>query len=78
VVDNASTSPERHDQLHQRWTLEELRCCCLCCVKREERRVVVITADRDICWKTHDPVSHGSESDRWRPGSDSRRTAQGR
>ncbi len=62
------------DQLHQRWTLEGLRLLLpLLHEAREARRVVVITADHGHLLEDGTvPVSSGSESDRWRPGTDSR------
>jgi hypothetical protein len=75
AVDDHLSGP---DQLHQRWTLEDLRLLLpLLREAREARRVVVITADHghlleDGTTQVSTQVSEGSESDRWRPGKDSR------
>ncbi len=75
AVDDHLSGP---DQLHQRWTLEDLRLLLpLLREAREARRVVVITADHghlleDGTTQVSTQVSNGSESDRWRPGTDSR------
>ena len=71
AVDDHLSGP---DQLHQRWTLEDLRLLLpLLREAREARRVVVITADHGhLLEDGTTQVSHGSESDRWRPGTDSR------
>ncbi len=71
AVDDHLSGP---DQLHQRWTLEDLRLLLpLLREAREARRVVVITADHGhLLEDGTNQVSNGSESDRWRPGTDSR------
>lgn len=71
AVDDHLSGP---DQLHQRWTLEDLRLLLpLLREAREARRVVVITADHGhLLEDGTTQMSNGSESDRWRPGSDSR------
>jgi hypothetical protein len=71
AVDDHLSGP---DQLHQRWTLEDLRLLLpLLREAREARRVVVVTADHGhLLEDGTTQVSNGSESDRWRPGTDSR------
>jgi len=71
AVDDHLSGP---DQLHQRWTLEDLRLLLpLLREAREARRVVVITADHGhLLEDGTTQVSTGSESDRWRPGTDGR------
>jgi hypothetical protein len=71
AVDDHLSGP---DQLHQRWTLEDLRLLLpLLREAREARRVVVITADHGhLLEDGTTQVSNSSESDRWRPGMDSR------
>ncbi len=75
AVDDHLSGP---DQLHQRWTLEDLRLLLpLLREAREARRAVVITADHghlleDGTTQVTIQVNKGSESDRWRPGADSR------
>lgn len=71
AVDDHLSGP---DQLHQRWTLEDLRLLLpLLREAREARRVVVITADHGHMLEDGTTqVSNGSESDRWRPCTDSR------
>ncbi len=71
AVDDHLSGP---DQLHQRWTLEDLRLLLpLLREAREARRVVVITADHGhLLEDGTTQVGNGSESDRWRPGTDSR------
>jgi len=71
AVDDHLSGP---DQLHQRWTLEDLRLLLpLLREAREARRVMVITADHGhLLEDGTTQVSNGSESDRWRPGTDSR------
>lgn len=70
AIDDHLSGP---DQLHQRWTLEDLRLLLpLLREAREARRVVVITADHGhLLEDGTTQVSNGSESDRWRPGTDS-------
>jgi hypothetical protein len=71
AVDDHLSGP---DQLHQRWTLEDLRLLLpLLREAREARRVVVITADHGhLLEDGTTQVPSGSESDRWRLGTDSR------
>ena len=71
AVDDHLSGP---DQLHQRWTLEDLRLLLpLLREAREARRVVVITADHGhLLEDGTTQVSNGGESDRWRPGTDGR------
>lgn len=71
AVDDHLSGP---DQLHQRWTLEDLRLLLpLLREAREARRVVVVTADHGhLLEDGTTQVGNGSESDRWRPGTDSR------
>lgn len=71
AVDDHLSGP---DQLHQRWTLEDLRL--LLPLLREAlvaRRAVVITADHGhLLEDGTSQVSNGADSDRWRRGSDAR------
>jgi len=70
AVDDHLSGP---DQLHQRWTLEDLRLLLpLLREAREARRVVVITADHGHLLEDGTTQLAGGESDRWRPGADSR------
>lgn len=71
AVDDHLSGPE---QLHQRWTLEDLRLLLpLLREAREARRVVVITADHGhLLEDGTSQVPNGSDSDRWRPGSEAR------
>ena len=70
AVDDHLSGP---DQLHQRWTLEDLRLLLpLLREAREARRVVVITADHGHLLEDGTTQLAGGESDRWRPGTDSR------
>lgn len=75
AVDDHLSGP---DQLHQRWTLEDLKLLMpLLREAREARRVVVITADHGhLLEDGTTQISVGSTSDklsdRWRPGSDAR------
>lgn len=71
AVDDHLSGP---DQLHQRWTLEDLRLLLpLLREAREARRVVVITADHGhLLEDGTTQVSGGADSDRWRLGTDSR------
>jgi hypothetical protein len=71
AVDDHLSGP---DQLHQRWTLEDLRLMLpLLREAREARRVVVVTADHGhLLEDGTTQVSGGGESDRWRPGTDGR------
>lgn len=69
AVDDHLSGP---DQLHQRWTLEDLRLLLpLLREAREARRVVVVTADHGhLLEDTTTQISGGEGSDRWRPGTD--------
>ena len=70
AVDDHLSGP---DQLHQRWTLEDLRLLLpLLREAREARRVVVITADHGHLLEDGTTQLAGGDSDRWRPGTDSR------
>lgn len=70
AVDDHLSGP---DQLHQRWTLEDLRLLLpLLREAREARRVVVITADHGHLLEDSTTHFAGGDSDRWRPGTDSR------
>jgi hypothetical protein len=70
AVDDHLSGP---DQLHQRWSLEDLRLLLpLLREAREARRVVVITADHGHLLEDGTTQLAGGESDRWRPGTDSR------
>lgn len=71
AVDDHLSGP---DQLHQRWTLEDLRLLLpLLREARAARRVVVITADHGHLLEDGTTrVVGGGESDRWRTGTDSR------
>jgi hypothetical protein len=70
AVDDHLSGP---DQLHQRWTLEDLRLLLpLLREAREARRVVVITADHGHLLEDGTTQLAGGESDRWRPGTDIR------
>jgi hypothetical protein len=66
AVDDHLSGP---DQLHQRWTIEDLRLMLpLLREAREARRVVVITADHGHLLEDGTTQLDGGESDRWRPG----------
>ncbi len=75
AVDDHLSGP---DQLHQRWSLEDLRLLMpLLREAREARRVVVITADHghlleDGTTQVNAGPAPEKLSDRWRPGSDAR------
>jgi hypothetical protein len=70
AVDDHLSGP---DQLHQRWTLEDLRLLLpLLREAREARRAVVITADHGHLLEDGTTRLAGGDSDRWRPGTDSR------
>lgn len=70
AVDDHLSGP---DQLHQRWTLEDLRLLLpLLREAREARRVVVITADHGHLLEDGSTQLNGGDSDRWRPGTDGR------
>lgn len=70
AVDDHLSGP---DQLHQRWTLEDLRLLLpLLREAREARRVVVITADHGHLLEDGSTQLSGGDSDRWRPGTDGR------
>ena len=69
AVDDHLSGP---DQLHQRWSLEDLRLLLpLLREAREARRVVVITADHGHLLEDGTTQLAGGASDRWRPGTDS-------
>ncbi len=69
AVDDHLSGP---DQLHQRWSLEDLRLLLpLLREARGARRVVVITADHGHLLEDGTTQLAGGESDRWRPGTDS-------
>jgi hypothetical protein len=68
AVDDHLSGP---DQLHQRWSLEDLRLLLpLLREAREARRVVVITADHGHLLEDGTTQLAGGDSDRWRPGTD--------
>ena len=68
AVDDHLSGP---DQLHQRWSLEDLRLLLpLLREAREARRVVAITADHGHLLEDGTTQLAGGESDRWRPGTD--------
>jgi hypothetical protein len=70
AIDDHLSGP---DQLHQRWTLEDLRLVLpLLREAREARRAVVITADHGHLLEDGTAQLAGGGSDRWRPGADSR------
>jgi hypothetical protein len=70
AVDDHLSGP---DQLHQRWTLEDLRLLLpLLREAREARRVLVVTADHGHLLEDGTTQLPGGESDRWRPGGDAR------
>ena len=70
AVDDHLSGP---DQLHQRWTLEDLRLLLpLLREAREAKRVVVVTADHGHLLEDGTTQVVGGESDRWRPGNDAR------
>lgn len=68
AVDDHLSGP---DQLHQRWSLEDLRLFLpILSEAREARRVVVITADHGHLLEDGTIQTSGGESDRWRAGND--------
>jgi hypothetical protein len=69
AVDDHLSGP---DQLHQRWTLEDLRLLLpLLRAARDARRAVVVTADHGhVLEEATRQVPNGADSDRWRPGAD--------
>ncbi len=70
AVDDHLSGP---DQLHQRWSLDDLRLLLpLLREAREARRIVLITADHGHLLEDGTQLVAGSASDRWRPGSDAR------
>ncbi|HEY9145925.1 MAG TPA: BREX-2 system phosphatase PglZ, partial [Thiobacillus sp.] len=71
AIDDHLSGP---DQLHQRWTLEDLRLLLpLLREAREARRAVLITADHGhLLEDGTTQLAGGGESDRWRQGTDSR------
>jgi hypothetical protein len=67
AVDDHLSGP---DQLHQRWSLEELRLLLpLLREARDSRRVVVVTADHGHMLEDGSAQISGGVSDRWRAGS---------
>ena len=66
AVDDHLSGP---DQLHQRWTLDNLKLLLpLLSEAREARRVVVVTADHGHLLEDGSTQLAGGDSDRWRPG----------
>ncbi len=71
AVDDHLSGP---DQLHQRWSLEELRLLMpLLHEARMARRVIVVTADHGHVLDDGSIGIGGAESDRWRAGSNAAR-----
>jgi hypothetical protein len=67
AVDDHLSGP---DQLHQRWSLEDLRLFLpLLREARDSRRVVVITADHGHMLEENSVMLPGGQSDRWRVGA---------
>ena len=67
AVDDHLSGP---DQLHQRWSLEDLRLFLpLLREARDSRRVVVITADHGHMLEENSTMVNGGQSDRWRAGT---------
>lgn len=67
AVDDHLSGP---DQLHQRWSLEDLRLFLpILREAREARRVVIITADHGHLLEDGTTQTAGGESDRWRTGN---------
>ena len=67
AVDDHLSGP---DQLHQRWSLEDLRLLLpLLREARDSRRVVVITADHGHMLEESSAMVTGGQSDRWRAGN---------
>jgi hypothetical protein len=67
AVDDHLSGP---DQLHQRWSLEDLRLLLpLLREARESRRVLIITADHGHMLEESSTLVPGGLSDRWRPGT---------
>lgn len=70
AVDDHLSGP---DQLHQRWSLDDLRLLLpLLHEAREARRVIVVTADHGHLLEDATRALTGGKSDRWRPGLDAR------
>jgi hypothetical protein len=70
AVDDHLSGP---DQLHQRWSLEDLRLFLpILREARNARRIVIITADHGHMLEDGSTQMPGGESDRWRAGSDIR------
>lgn len=68
AVDDHLSGP---DQLHQRWSLDDLRLLLpLLHEAREARRVIVVTADHGHLLEDATRALTGGTSDRWRPGRD--------
>lgn len=74
AVDDHLSGP---DQLHQRWSLEDLRLI-LPILKeaRDSRRVVVVTADHGHVLEDGSSAMPGGESDRWRGGTSAAAAAE--
>lgn len=67
AVDDHLSGP---DQLHQRWSLEDLRLLLpLLREARESRRVLIVTADHGHMLEEASALVPGGLSDRWRPGT---------
>nr|WP_259374461.1 BREX-2 system phosphatase PglZ [Calidifontimicrobium sp. SYSU G02091] len=67
AVDDHLSGP---DQLHQRWSLEDLRLLLpLLREARDSKRVVVVTADHGHVLEEASTQCAGGVSDRWRPGT---------
>jgi hypothetical protein len=67
AVDDHLSGP---DQLHQRWSLEDLRLLLpLLREARDSKRVVVVTADHGHVLEESSTPAAGGTSDRWRPGT---------
>lgn len=66
AVDDHLSGP---DQLHQRWSLEDLRLLLpLLREARDARRVLIVTADHGHMLEEASSLVSGGLSDRWRPG----------
>lgn len=67
AVDDHLSGP---DQLHQRWSLEDLRMLLpLLREARDSKRIVVVTADHGHVLEEASTQITGGTSDRWRPGT---------
>jgi len=74
AVDDHLSGP---DQLHQRWSLEDLRLLLpLVREAREARRAIIVTADHGHLLEDGSTQVQSSESDRWRPGNDVRHDSE--